>query len=420
MNPQVFAPTSDGLAAMARLEGNSETRLVVKRGSITAAAAGFTAFLNIYAVQPLLPTLSHQFQADSSTVSLSVSATTLAVALAAPFTSSLVSRWTRSRLIKVAVGGLVFSGLQVALAQSLKMLIFWRFAQGLFLPLLIAAVLAFMAEDFPKSQISRATSLYVSWSIAGGFCGRWLAGWVAGGFGWRAALLILALANAGAGAVLYKSLMKPDARLRVQGRRLLAFTILARSSVRDICLLGLGTLFTLVGLFTYITFHLASAPFCLGPEELGRTFCVYLLGIIVTPMVGEVLARVGVGRLILGATMCASMGLCLTLVPRLGSVMLGLTFVCVAAFATQAAASSFIAKLGPEEKAGAAGLYLSFYYFGGCLGAILPGWAWSLTGWTGCVALLVVVQLGMGALSLRVSAEKNLRICSNEEGEHRE
>ena len=46
--------------------------------------AGFTAFLSLYATQPLLPLLERVFGADHFTSSLTVTAVTLAVAISAP------------------------------------------------------------------------------------------------------------------------------------------------------------------------------------------------------------------------------------------------------------------------------------------------------------------------------------------------
>lgn len=368
-----------------------------RRGSITAAAAGFTAFVNIYALQSLLPSLAEAFQAEIRSVSMAVSATTLAVALSAPFAGWLVKRWTRGQLVKYSLAGLVIAGLNVAAAGSLESLIAWRFVQGLFLPILIAGVLSFMAYDFPREQLSRATSNYVTWTIVGGFSGRWVGGMVAGALGWRSALLVLALLNAASGLLLLASLSNPESRLRSDSdhRPLAALATLSRAELRCAYLTGFGSLFTLVGVFTYITFHLSRAPFGLGPEALGRTFCVYLVGITVTPMVGRVLGRWGAALTVRRATAAAIFGLMLTLVPQLGTVIFGLCFVCVAAFVTQAAVSSFIANLDPEVKASAAGLYLSFYYFGGSLGAIIPSWAWEWAGWPGCVVLLITVQVAL-------------------------
>ena len=52
---------------------------------LMVSIAGFCTFLDLYATQPLLPQLRHIFHASEAAVSLTVTATTLSVALAAPF-----------------------------------------------------------------------------------------------------------------------------------------------------------------------------------------------------------------------------------------------------------------------------------------------------------------------------------------------
>ncbi|MCE5215779.1 hypothetical protein LLH03_02005, partial [bacterium] len=46
-----------------------------------------------------------------------------------------------------------------------------------------------------------------------------------------------------------------------------------------------------------------------------------------------------------------------------------------------------------HSKALAVGLYVTFYYVGGSVGATLPGCVWSLGGWPACVALFALVQI---------------------------
>lgn len=372
-----------------------------QRGSVTAAAAGFTAFVNVYALQTLLPELTRAYNSTDRSVSLAVSATTLAVALASPFAGWLVGRLNRGSLTKISVGGLVFCGLQVALARELESLLFWRFAQGLFLPVLIAGVLTFIAQDFEPDKVSRATSNYVTWTIVGGFSGRWVAGLAASLWGWRPALLALALLNGLAGLVLWFTLKDPGARSRAKRAPQLSDFLgsFRHSHLRSSYAIGFCSLFTMVGLFTYVNFHLSQAPFHLGPEGLGKIFCVYLLGITVTPMVGRVLPQWGLSVLVGRTAKLALCGLMLTLLPSLPAVVAGLALVCVAGFSAQASVSSSIAVLPPALKSVAAGLYLSAYYFGGCLGGAVPGYFWEQGGWPACVMVLLFVQLAVLRLS---------------------
>ena len=374
-----------------------------RRRAIATGAAGFTAFVNLYALQSILPLLARVFRTDHHGVSFSVGATTLAVALAAPFAGWLVSRVSRRTLNTLAVTGLVVCGLNVAAAETLPTLIGWRFAQGLFLPLLVAGVMAFIAEDFPKCRVGRVMANYVAWTIVGGFAGRWVSGLVAAEVGWRSGLYFLALLNALAGVVLV--LAMPARRVRLEpeaphGLREVWLT-LTNPTLQAAYVTGFCSLLTLTGLFTYVTFHLAGPRFAMGPDALGRMFCVYLVGVVVTPMVGRMLPRLGHSRVIRCSACLSMSGLICTMLPSLGPVVVGLAAASVAAFATQSTASSYIAQMSGQQRTLASGIYLSFYYLGGCAGSILPGFAWSAAGWTGCVLALVLIQATVYRLGRR-------------------
>ena len=57
--------------------------------------AGFTAFLTLYATQPLLPLLTTVFRASKMSVSLTVTSATVGVALSAPFIGTIADRLGR-------------------------------------------------------------------------------------------------------------------------------------------------------------------------------------------------------------------------------------------------------------------------------------------------------------------------------------
>src|SRR5437588_233255 len=52
---------------------------------------GFCAFFNLYGPQSLLPSLAREFDATPAQISLTVTATTLAIAISAPFAGRLAS-----------------------------------------------------------------------------------------------------------------------------------------------------------------------------------------------------------------------------------------------------------------------------------------------------------------------------------------
>jgi YNFM family putative membrane transporter len=239
--------------------------------------------------------------------------------------------------------------------------------------------------------------------VLGGVTGRFLSGVVADHYGWRAAFVVLAALNAlGAAAV---CLYLPQSRHAHPARALRASVADMLAHLRRPALLatfavGMCALFALVAAFTYITFYLAAPPFHLGTLALGSLFLVYLVGVVVTPVAGGWIDRLGHRAALVGAALAAAGGVALTLFPSLIMVIAGLAVCSTAIFICQAAAASYLGQIAGSAKASAAGLYTTFYYLGGTLGAAVPALAWSTGGWPACVALIVVTLLIASALAL--------------------
>ena len=54
---------------------------------------------------------------------------------------------------------------------------------------------------------------------------------------------------------------------------------------------------------------------------------------------------------------------------------------------------NLIGAIAGRARSSAAGLYVTFYYLGGGLGATVTGWFWRWAAWPGCVALLAGISL---------------------------
>jgi predicted MFS family arabinose efflux permease len=358
--------------------------------------AGMCTFLNVYCTQPLLPLLRQVFHASELEVSFTVSATILATALTAPFIGMIAERRGRKKVIVPSLFLLTIPTAMAATSTSLGALIFWRFAQGLFVPGVIAVILAYVNEEWAGRGVGQAMSSYVAGTVLGGFLGRFLSGMIASHWHWRAAFLVLAGLNL-IGAVLVREWL-PLAKNFVPAENLRQVLDHAREHLRNPRLLanfGMGAtaLFALVGCFTYANFYLAAVPFRLNSAQLGSIFFVYLLGVIVTPQSGRFLDRFGFRHT--SIFYCAMMiaGILLTLVQSLPVVIAGLAIFSSGVFVAQAAATVQTGAIAGRSRSSAAGLYVTFYYLGGSIGATLTDWFWRWKGWPGCVALFAVISM---------------------------
>jgi len=386
-----------------------QPQLKVERHSPSAWAAvavtlcGVCAFLELYCTQPLLPMLSSLFHASKTGVGMTVSAATLGVALSAPFVGSITERMARKKVIVVSLVGISLPTLLAATSTSLTQLIFWRFLQGIMVPGIIAVVVTYIGEEWPPDRVALIMSFYVSGTALGGFIGRVSAGILADWFNWQTSFLVLgSLSLAGAGAVAWG--LPPGQRADQAGGTSASLSLAARvyqmqalfRSRRLIATFAVGfnVLFSLVGVFTWITFHLSASPFNLGTAALSTLFFVYLIGLVVTPAAGLVITRVGL-RAGIGGAICFSIcGALLTLAASLPVVILGLTMLSSGVFVAQTASQSHLRVAAPTgAKVTAAGLYLTFYYLGGTAAGVVPGLFWRLGKWPACVGFIVAMQI---------------------------
>jgi predicted MFS family arabinose efflux permease len=356
------------------------------------------AFLNLYATQPILPLLAHSFHVDKAGISLTVLASTLGVAISAPFMGRLADRLGQRRMIVSSAALLGVTSLLLATSANLRQLIFWRFLQGVFTPGVFAITVAYINDEWKTAKAGSAMAVYVSGTVIGGFCGRVASGFISEHADWRMAFFVLGLADLAMTAGLWRWLpIEKLARQTEQPMALVGAALghLRNGGLRACYAVGFCVLFTLVGAFTYVTFYLAAPPFNLSPALLGLVFVVYLVGAVATPLSGRWLDRFGARRTLMGAALLGMAGILLTIAPHLWLVGAGLAICCSGVFIAQAAASSAIGRCASEHRALAVGLYATFYYLGGSAGATLPAFVWNTGGWTACVALVLLAQAAM-------------------------
>ncbi len=373
--------------------------------------AGFAAFLDLYATQPLLPLFARTFHASALQVGLTVTAPVIAVALAAPAVGRLADRVGLRRTILTAAVLLTIATALAATARSLPQLIFWRFLQGIVTPGIFASTIAYIHEVWPPSRAGRGTAAYMSGTVVGGFTGRVVAGVVAADASWHESFIALAILNGLVAVALWRWLPKLPAAgrhettkprneaTRGQSESGLLKTLFTNRRLVATFGVGFCVLFTQVAMFTYVTFLLAAPPFNLSTVALGWLFVVYLVGAAVTPFSGAWVDLYGHRMGIASAMAIGATGALLTLAPSLAAIVTGLALCATGVFIAQATTSGYIGAVTTRDRALAVGVYSTFYYGGGSTGGALPALFWSRGGWPACVALVVAVQATGAAIA---------------------
>lgn len=365
-------------------------------------ALGSCALLNVYATQPILPDIARRFGVSIGTSTWTLSTSTLGVAVAAPLAGAISDRFGRKRIMVMALVGLILTTASCALAWNFAALLSLRFAQGLLVPFIFTAALAYIAEEWSGRTATTLNGVYVAGTAFGGFCGRFLAGTAASLTGWLSTFVVFAV------------LLMPVLALTVfcvpTERRFKASASLGNSlrnvakGVRDwrllaTCFVGASLLFQQVTSFTYLSLRLAAPPFGLTAIEVGALFVVFLLPVTVTPFFGHLIGTIGRTQAFLLSQIAGMAGIALTLSVHLPAIIVGLALSCMAVFAGQSCATGYTARHARSGRSAATGLYLTCYYLGGSIGAVAPAPLYARHGWLGCAALIGLVALVSTALS---------------------
>ena len=219
--------------------------------------------------------------------------------------------------------------------------------------------------------------------------------------GWRAGFVALAgIAFAGAIATIF---LLPHERKFVRSEGLLASGRQMLAHFRNGQLLatyavGFGVLFNFICTFTFVSFHLAAPPYNLSATWLGAIFAVYLVGSVLSPLVGWAVTRFGRRRFTVRVLALWIAGIALTLAPSLPLIILGLAVSAGCGLICQAISTGYVTITAKAGRSSAVGLYVTSFYVGGSFGAALGGLAWTIAGWPACVALVVAMLLIMAGI----------------------
>jgi predicted MFS family arabinose efflux permease len=352
--------------------------------------------------QALLPALSHEFGVGAAEISTVMTASTLAIALTAPFTGAFADVLGRKRVITTAMFAVVVPMAGAALAADVPALIAWRFLQGLLLPPIFAVTVAYIGDEWPSAEIANAAGIYFAGSSLGGLCGRFIPGVLGDLVGWRSAFLALAGLSF-AGAVIVMLLLPSETKfVRSRGfaassmqlvRHLSSFELLGTYAI------GFGVLFNYIAIFTYVSFHLAAPPFSFSSTLLGAIFMTYLVGAFLAPVTGRIIAVLGRRTCLWLAIALWACGCLLTLAPSVLAIVVGLTLCAGCGMVCQTLATSYVTTIAREGRSSAVGLYVTSFYAGGSMGAFLPGLAWNSAGWPACVAMVMAMLAAMAVIA---------------------
>ena len=364
-------------------------------------AGAFSTYANLYMTQPVLPMIADTFNISPATASLSLSLTTVALAICMLIVGSVSEAWGRKNLMTFSMIAVAILSIAIAFTPSFGALLTLRIIQGAVFAGLPAIAMAYLGEEIEPKSLGIAMGLYVSGSSIGGLAGRVMMGAVSDVYDWHIAMLSIGVLSLILAVAFY--LLLPKSKHFVPAK--LAFKPLAHSMVEHLKDPGLLLLFSLgfvlmgsfVTLYNYISFLLIAPPYNLSQTLVGSIFVVYLVGTFSSTWMGKLADRHGQFAMILLAILLMLSGAVLTLFNSLLFILIGIALFTFGFFGGHAIASSWVSARASHDKAQASSLYLFFYYVGSSVGGTIGGFFWLSFGWFGVVCFVSgILILGVG------------------------
>ncbi|MFC6665685.1 MFS transporter [Deinococcus radiopugnans] len=127
---------------------------------------------------------------------------------------------------------------------------------------------------------------------------------------------------------------------------------------------------------------------------------MYLLGVVITPIAGPLLALRGPRVALLTAVGASLVGLLLTLAAPLPVIIVGVAAGACGVFLAQSAALSAVQREVTRARSLASGLYHAAYYGGAAAASVLAGHAYEGGGWPSVVGLVTGSMALAGVVGL--------------------
>ncbi|MFH5780491.1 MFS transporter [Bacillus sp. Gen3] len=398
----------------------------IKRGTksfrmanLALFAGGFNTFAILWSTQPLLPEIANEFHISPAVSSITLSSTTIALAISMLVVGSLSEVFGRKSVMTISLIASSILAIITALSPNFHLLLLCRILQGIVLAGLPAIAMAYLGEEIDPKSLGMAMGLYISGNSIGGMGGRIISGVLTDYFNWHIALIGIGIISLMASLLFWFTL---PTSAHFQPRKF-AVVKLGKSLISQFNEPGLiylfGTGFLLMGsfvsLYNYIGFQLIAPPYSLSQTIVGFIFIVYIVGTFSSTWMGMLADQHGRRKILQLSLLILLIGACITLNTNLWLKIIGIAVFTFGFFAGHSIASGWVGKLSTHDKAQASSLYLFFYYIGSSIGGTVGGMFYSDFGWIGVIVMIIVFTIIAIGLSVRLGtiAKRKLQLSSH-------
>ncbi len=358
----------------------------------TVLAATLLVFCTLYTPQPILPQLARDFDIPITSAALVITVTLLPLGIAPILYGYFLQAIPARTMLVVSLLLMALNQMALFFATEFWHLLSLRFIQGLWLPAVFTSAMTYVTSMTYPGGIRPAMGMYVAATIAGGFAGRVLSGYLGSTWGWQ--WVFLALGTILLIPTYLCTKLKADAQLNFQRLDVRAVIRVFRVPHYVWSYLALFTVFfCFTGILAMLPFRIEAIRPETSSWVISLAYTGYLIGIPAALISDRLVVVQGDQTVLLigaGIILCAMI---LFLFPSLFlcfGLMVGLA---AGMFLIHSTLAGFLNHTAREHKGVVNGIYVSVYYLSGTLGSWLPVVMYRRLTWEGTIIVFIVLTL---------------------------
>lgn len=365
------------------------------------AFCGLIVVSNIYTMIPIHKDLSVAFQVPEIKAAWASSIFSICYAVGFLVFGPLSERYGKKQVIVVGLAALALCTFITGFVHTIGLLLVLRAAQGFVAATFAPVAVVYVFETYPPEQRTTTIALISTGFLMSGIIGQVASSWITRSFGWPYVFLVFSITYLIAFLLTWRIL--PLTPGKNQNTSLLAiwkqtFGLLRKPNLVTCYIIAFTLLLSFVSMYASLGHYLVG-EFGLRAEQLLVIRSVGILGMILSPLAGTLIARFGLKRVLVGGLISASAGLLLVCgLPTLILVTVASVVFVAGISIIVPTLINIVGILGDQARGGAIALYSFILFVGASTGPIIA----QLGAFKVVISILAGILLFSALLSLTI------------------
>ncbi|WAA09869.1 MFS transporter [Fervidibacillus albus] len=364
---------------MSQLASTSSTMYKQNYSLMTAILfwCGLVVVSSLYLTIPLISIFADNFNITAAQAAWTGSSFSLFYAVGFLFFGPLSDRYGRKQIILFGLITLTIISPILGFVDSFPTLIILRSVQGIAAATFAPSALAYAVEMFPTEKRVTAIGFVSTGFLMAGIVGQVFASFISQQFGWQSVFYTLGVVYMFT-AILATLFIPKDDNSNKKGSLLTAFkqmrAVLMKKTLLLCYVITITLLLSFVGMYTALGNYL-SVEFSLSNQEILYVRSVGIVGMLLSPFAGKLVATFGIHNVLRGGVTLAVLGLAIIGISTNLSFLIIMSVIFVAGISiTVPTLISLIGQLSGEVRGAAVSLYTFILFIGASLGPIVSVW----------------------------------------------